>query len=156
MGLDQTDRPGHITSQNQKKSWMCEGTDGRSPLVFLKGRGESKFKTSGEGWREMLAVTNVLPRNLIQGGCKLTEGMASCKPSCVRSSPSNISWESSARRKDAGVKWKPLKTIYLEQTYTWKQRGDYFCLNIESWVPLPWVWFALGGWKGAMKHWLTG
>lgn len=26
---------------------MCEGTDGRSPRVFLKGKGESKFKTSG-------------------------------------------------------------------------------------------------------------
>lgn len=66
----------------------------------------------------MEAVTNVLPRPLIQGGRKLAEGMASCKPSCVRSPPSNISWESPAGWKDAGVKWKPLETVYLEQMYT--------------------------------------
>lgn len=66
----------------------------------------------------MEAVTNVLPRHVIQGGRKLAEGMASCKPSCVRSPPSNISWESSAGWKHAGVKWKPLKTVCLEQTYT--------------------------------------
>lgn len=49
------------------------------------------------------------------------------------------------------MSWKPLKKINLEQTYTWKQRGDYFRLTPEVGYHFHGSWFALGGWKGAMN-----